>query len=426
MVNYSIMVGCSQIDVKSRLKGLAVYKKYFLSILVLLLVSCLFCPDCIIAQQRLRKKVIEYGWDVPYPDFVQENIGEMEKRPFDGIIFRTKEFNHAFDTRPWKQEDLQPQLDSLATIEWEKFTYNFLTLYAANKWNMDWFNDDQWNVIIENMKLFSLALSSGHCVGVCFDPEPYGTDPWVYPGSYADKQFDQVAEQVRRRGQQFIIALQEHMPDLKVLSFFQFGLFGDILDEPDPKVRQEKLLKKWMPLLPSFYIGMLEGAAPGTIFIDGNESAYYYESPDDYFRAYHLIRQRAQTLIPEALRSKYNAQVQAGMALYIDQTLGRRTQQTTGSFMTPEQQLRFFEHNVYYALTTSDEYVWCYSERMNWWLPPEKTGKDLTLPPGMEEALVSAQQKYEQGKPLGFDIKDMIEAARQKKIATKKSENKEK
>jgi hypothetical protein len=291
---------------------------------------------------------------------------------------------------------------------------------------MDWFNDDQWNVIIENMKLFSLALSSGHCVGVCFDPEPYGTDPWVYPGSYADKQFDQVAEQVRRRGQQFIIALQEHMPDLKVLSFFQFGLFGDILDEPDPKVRQEKLLKKWMPLLPSFYIGMLEGAAPGTIFIDGNESAYYYESPDDYFRAYHLIRQRAQTLIPEALRSKYNAQVQAGMALYIDQTLGRRTQQTTGSFMTPEQQLRFFEHNVYYALTTSDEYVWCYSERMNWWLPPEKTGKDLTLPPGMEEALVSAQQKYEQGKPLGFDIKDMIEAARQKKIATKKSENKEK
>ena len=113
------------------------YRKHLLSSLFLLLVFWLFCPDCIIAQQRLGKKIVEYGWDVPYPDFVQENIREMEKRPFDGIIFRTKEFNHAFDTRPWKQEDLQPQLDSLAAIKWEKFTDNFLTLYAASKWNMD-------------------------------------------------------------------------------------------------------------------------------------------------------------------------------------------------------------------------------------------------------------------------------------------------
>jgi hypothetical protein len=100
--------------------------------------------------------------------------------------------------------------------------------------------------------------------------------------------------------------------------------------------------------------------------------------------------------------------------------LGKRTEQTTGHFLAAEQQLRFFEHNVYYALTASDEYVWCYSERMNWWLPPEKTGKDRILPPSVEKALVSARQKYEQGKPLGYDIKDMIEAARQKRIAAGK------
>ena len=65
-------------------------------------------------------------------------------------------------------------------------------------------------------------------------------------------------------------------------------------------------------------------------------------------------------------------------------------------------------------MTTSDEYVWRYSERMNWWLPPEKLKKDRILPAGVEEALISARQKYEQGKPLGYDIKDMVEAARQK------------
>ena len=383
--------------------------------LLLILSAMLTCvisfPELAAGQPRPRKKVVEYGWDVPYPDFVEHNIQEMEKRPFDGIIFRTKGFDHAFDTNVWKKEELQPQLDTLARIKWRKFTDNFLTLYAANKSNMDWFNDNHWNTIVENMKLFSSAVQTGHCVGVCFDPEPYGTDPWVYPGSYKDKSFDEVAEQVRKRGQQFIRALETNVPGLRLLSFFQFGLYGDILDEPDTKVRQEKLLKKWMVLLPSFYIGILEGASPDTILIDGNESAYYYESPDSFFRAYHLIRQRAQALIPEDLRRKYNAQVQAGMALYIDQTLAKRTQETTSHFLPPQEQLRFFEHNAYYALTTTDEYVWCYSERMNWWLPPEKVQPDRVLPAGVEEALVSAKKKYEQGRPLGFDIKEMIEKA---------------
>jgi hypothetical protein len=388
-------------------------KKDFLLSLSSLII--LLFPANALSEQRPEKKIVEYGWDVPYPDFVRDNIREMEKRPFEGIIFRTKGFDHIFDTRPWKQADLQPQLDTLAQIKWNKFTDNFLTLYAASKWKMDWFNDEHWNVIVKNMKLFSLAVRSGNCVGVCFDPEPYGTDPWVYPGPYKDKSFDEVYGQVRRRGRQFIIALQEHMPEIRVLSLFQLGLFGHVLDEPDTKIRREKLRKQWMPLLPAFCIGMVEGAAPGTILIDGNELAYYYENHHKFYEAYHLIRQRVQTLIPKELRKKYNGHVQVGMALYIDQTLGKRTVKTISQSMTPEQQLKFFEHNVYYALTTSDEYVWCYSERMNWWLPPEKVKKDRILPPGVEKALISARQKYEQGKPLGFDIKNIIEAAQQKK-----------
>jgi hypothetical protein len=390
-------------------------KKLFLLGVLISVVSCVLFSAAVIAQERPEKKIVEYGWDVPYPDFVAYHIREMEKRPFNGIIFRTKGFDHVFDVRPWKRSELQPQLDTLAKIKWRKFTDNFLTLYAANKQNMDWFNDEHWKVIEQNMKLFSLTVRSGNCVGVCFDPEPYGTDPWVYPGKYKDKSFQQVNEQVRRRGRQFITALQEHVPNLRLLSLFQLGLFGHIVDEPDPKLRQQKLLKKWMPLLPAFCIGMLEGAGQKTILIDGNESAYYYESPHDYYRAYHLIRQRALSLVPQELRSKYNAQMQAGMALYIDQALAKRTRQTTSHFLTPEQQLKFFEHNVFYALTTSDEYVWCYSERMNWWLPPEKAGKDRVLPPGVEKALVSARQKYQQGRPLGYDIKDMIEDARKKR-----------
>jgi hypothetical protein len=389
-------------------------RKRVLLIVPVFALSLLFV-ESLIAQPRPRKKIIEYGWDVPYPDFVRDNIREMEKRPFEGIIFRTNEFNHAFDVQPWNKADLQPQLDTLAQIKWQKFTDNFLTLYAANKWKMDWFNDDQWKTIVENMKLFSLAVRSGNCVGVCFDPEPYGDNPWAYPGQYQDKSFDQVADKVRQRGQQVLAALQEHKSEIKVLSFFLMALFPNVVDEPDPAVRAQRLQKNSYALLPAFVTGMLEGAAPGTVLIDGNESAYYHESPLEFYKDYHLIRQRAQTLIPEPLRKKYNANVQAGMALYIDQPLGKRTTPTTGHYLSPEQQLKFFEHNVYYALTTADEYVWCYSERMNWWLPQEKAGPDRALPAGVEEALVSARQKYDAGKPLGYDIADMIKAGHQKR-----------
>ena len=51
----------------------------------------------------------------------------------------------------------------------------------------------------------------------------------------------------------------------------------------------------------------------------------------------------------------------------------------------------------------ADEYVWCYSERMNWW-------KNQT-PPGLEPAIVSAQRKIAEGKLLGFDIEPIIAAA---------------
>ncbi|MHC4230803.1 MAG: hypothetical protein ACYSW0_25480, partial [Planctomycetota bacterium] len=83
-------------------------KRAFSPGLLLLTILCLLLPVDVFSQQRPKKKIVEYGWDVPYPDFVRENIRQMEKRPFEGIIFRTKGFDHIFDTRPWKQEKLQP------------------------------------------------------------------------------------------------------------------------------------------------------------------------------------------------------------------------------------------------------------------------------------------------------------------------------
>jgi hypothetical protein len=362
------------------------------------------------ASDRPAKKLIEYGWDVPYPDQVRKDIHNMEKRPFDGVIFRLREWNHAFDPRPWNEADLKPQLDDLAAIEWNTFTDNFLCLYAANQWKMDWFNDEQWKGITANLRLSAKAAKIGRCVGLVFDPEPYGDNPWAYPGNNKDRSFADVEAQAWKRGAQFMSAIQAEMPDVRLLTFFHQSWFADILDDPDPKSRQTLLSKRDWALLSAFWNGALEAAAPGVRIIDGHEASYWYTAPHDFFAAYHLMKQRTLALVPSTLRAKHAVSFQAGMSLYMDAYLGlgKPPELFLSSYITPQEQLRWFEHNVYYALKASDEYVWCYSEEMNWWQD--------RVPVGAEAAIVSARKKIAAGQPLGFGIADFI-AAGEKKVA---------
>jgi hypothetical protein len=387
------------------------------------------------AQELPRKKLIEFGWDRPSPEFVRDHIRVMETRPFEGIIFPAKTYNHAFDTRPLTEAAFKTDMDALAAIKWRKFTDNFLLLYAANQWKMDWFDDSQWKIIEANLRLFSRAAKMGRCVGVCFDNEPYGNDPWVYTGKFPGKSYDEVAAQVRKRGRQFMSALQSSLPDIKLLHFFQISYFGDtseetttyrketrwdLLNEPDQKLRTKKLSDRWLALFYPFFLGMLDAAGPQATFIDGNEFAYYYDSADDFYRHYHQMKQGALTMVPPELRARHIAQVQAGNAVYYDilatSDWGKTREPTPAyvpsNFMTPEERLRFLEHNVYYSLATTDEYVWFYCQNINWWrdlVPPDTApGPKAGLPVEVERAVVSAREKIEQGKPLGFDISDMI------------------
>ncbi len=386
---------------------------------IILFTLALFVPPATSQAQspipaRPVKKLIEYGWDVPYPAQVRQEIREMEKRPFDGIIFRLNEWNHAFDPRPWDESQLKPQLDDLAAIEWKSFTDNFLCLYAANNWQMDWFSDEQWTHITANLRLSAKAARIGRCVGLVFDPEPYGDNPWAYPGEHRDRSFAEVEAQVHKRGAQFMTALQSELPKVRLLTFFHQSLFGDLLDDPDLQDRQQRLSQAHWGLLSAFWNGALEAATPEARIIDGNELAYYMTNREQFFRAYHTTRQRSLSLVPETLRTKHAVNVQAGMALYVDQVLDLREphEDYISHFLTPAERLRFFEHNVYYALTTSDEYVWCYSERMNWW--------KNQVPEGAEEAVRAArdavaQGQTDQGNRLSAELAESLAAGQKRK-----------
>jgi hypothetical protein len=360
----------------------------------------------------LPKKLIEYGWDVPTPAFIRGHVREMEKRPFDGLIFKLRAGGKVLEPKAQEEAAFEGDYDDLRNVDWEKFTDNFVIMWAAS--DQDWFNDEHWKAIEQNVRLVSRAARIGHCVGVCFDPEPYGTNPWLYAkAAHRDsKSFAEYEDMVQRRGGQFVRAIESELPKPKILTLFQLSIHRRLLVPMEPQERAARLAKQHYGLLPAFLNGMLEAAGPGVVVIDGNEPAYYYTDDGQYFDAFHCMRQRGLLLVDPPLWPKYQTQVQAGQALYVDQYFGLRDRKVLGHYMKPEEQAKWFEHNVYWALYTADAYVWCYSERMNWWQNP-------SVPAGCEEAIRSARQKIAAGQPLGFDLKPIVEAAEQRQKEAK-------
>ncbi|MGB8690236.1 MAG: hypothetical protein WCD53_23295 [Microcoleus sp.] len=386
-------------------------ERFYKAAIVALCTTLLFYVGCVTQgntqAQKLPKKLIEYGWGVPTPVFVKQNIKEMEKKPFDGIVIQLKGGRKVFLHKPYDPQEFNQDLQSLKSTKFTKFTDNFVLMWATPEEGWDWFSDRDWQASEQNIRLFARIARSAGFVGIAFDPESYGVDPWIYnklPGA-KDKSFEKYWQQVRKRGNQFMQVLQQEIPGVKVFSLFQLSHLKDLLNEPMPE-RMSQLSAESNGLLPAFLNGMLDVAKANTTIVDGNEFSYYYAGKQDFFEARKLIQERLLTFVDEKNRQKYAKQVQVGHALYIDYLfdLGKPQESRVSHYLTPQQRQQWLEHNTYYGLSTSDEYVWCYSEEMNWW--------QNNIPSGAAEAMRSAQQKIKMGEPLGFNIEGIIRWAK--------------
>jgi len=356
-----------------------------------------------------EKKLLEYGWDVPTPSYVAENIRAMEERPFDGLLMRISGVGQVFNPVAHTRDQYAAEFDALERIEWGSFTDNFLMAYAASK--MDWFSDDDWSVIVANVRLLASAAEAGNCKGICFDCEPYGENPWHYPSQpHADERsFSEFQAKARERGAQFMDAVEAEM-DAPVIHTFFLTTLGGVRNAAMAATAEERdavLSDYSYGLYPAFVNGMLDAMDPETLLTDGNEPAYYYHTPEQYYHVYKYIKQGALGMVaPENWRT-YRGQVLVAQALYVDQVFGLRDRKLPSQYMTPEQQAQWFEHNVYYALETSDRYVWCYSERMNWW-------KNENIPEGLPEAIRSARAKLDAGDAMDIDAEAIWQQANER------------
>ncbi len=374
---------------------------------------------------RPRKKLLMFGWHMPSPTYLRDNLATMEQHPFDGVCIKLSESvggGEVFDVRQWRsiaQPAREAEIAVLSSIPpSEVFTDNFIVLYGAS--TMDWFSDEDWEEVLDHTRYCARAAKAAGCKGVCWDAEPYhDINPWRFielPTRDRHSFADHVAI-VRRRGGQFMQVLQEVLPDitlfaLRMLSDYALGspFSQKVFNQYDLQTQHEQLKNSWWSLHSAFINGMLDAAGPDVTLVDGNEEAYFYTSAIEFYRIYATLRQDALMLVAPELHERYRRQYRIGHAVSVNYLAGRWADLLNGfpdyltkqaQELTVAQRAEWFEHNTYYALSTADEYVWVYTEEANWWA-------NENIPIGFAEAMASAKQKQATGVALGFVVEQML------------------
>jgi len=375
------------------------------------------------------KKLIEFSWASPDTRDYLKDLSLYDSGPFDGISVKiTAEVGGG---RIFMVENLEKITEMNLVAEYKRIEnigkestlkHNFLVLYGASQ--MEWFSDRDWEKVEVYLRYAANLAKKGNFRGILWDPEPYkpGRNPWKYDDQPENNihSFYEYYNQVRKRGSQFIRVLQDEFPGLTILSLREFSDYQTgspfsqkIIPIEDIENAKNSLKGAWWGLHLPFTIGILDAIDENVTFIDGNEEAYYYTSALEYFKLRNDIHNHMRALLPNGLHHKFKSSYYIGHAVSTDYIAGNWVGLNSfpyrlsaqGEMLTPAEKAKWFEHNLYYALIASDEYVWLYSEDLNWW-----TGEKV--PVGFPEALERAREKVRKQAPLGFNIEDMLERAR--------------
>jgi hypothetical protein len=349
---------------------------------------------------RRPKKLIASGWDMMYNDRLQEYAGEMEKRPFDGAVLGVKgqdddeavvELRFAFKDEKWHLRWFSGAVAQFRAIKFRRFTDNFI-LFNAKPDVVDWFNDDGWRNIVEHWYIAARVAKESRFKGILFDPEP--NSPQSAPFRYAVQpcrdqySFAEYYAKARERGKEVMEVIRETYPDITLFCYFMNSANAKATGCVSPLPALPALGPSY-DLYPAFIDGWLAALPPSATLVDGCETAYGFDSVQEYLEAGTTIRGACQELVSPENRTKYRAQVQVSFGVYLDAY--RNPPDTpfhSGEWIASgRDRLR---ENVGTALRVADEYVWIYGEQCRWWPTDNQDVGEETWPealPGCEEVL---------------------------------------
>ncbi|SFH93204.1 hypothetical protein [Planctomicrobium piriforme] len=325
-----------------------------------------------------QRKLIEWGWDEPDTQFLREHCAEMQQYPFDGVVFHLSGSGNftwdAWGGRAFTRAEFQRDIENLQATQFGRLTDNFIRLNVSPGKN-DWFDDATWKVILENSSHAAAIAKQTGCKGLLFDTEQYLGEPFNYR-SQPPRPIAEYRAQVRKRGREWIRAINHEFPDIVIMLSFGYRT-------AQPKPGQSPEDAKYA-LLPDFLDGILEACSEQTVIVDGWEQSYGYRNPEQFAQARHTIREDALnwTAVPE----QYRKHMHAAFGIWMDFNLkdhGWHTDDLSMNYFSPAA----FQSSVEAALGQSDRYVWIYTEQPRWWTNEKLPGEYV-------EALKSARESF--------------------------------
>src|SRR6185369_5678150 len=125
------------------------------------------------AGEPKLKKLIEFGWDEPGTSFMREHIAEMERAPFDGVVFHVdagkpggakRRFTwEAWATNRFEQGELQQAIDDLRATKFKRLADNFMR-FNTTPAKLDWFDD--YSAVIHNCRIAAWAAKQAGVKGL--------------------------------------------------------------------------------------------------------------------------------------------------------------------------------------------------------------------------------------------------------------------
>jgi hypothetical protein len=249
--------------------------------------------------------------------------------------------------------------------------------------------------------------------GLLFDPEPY-TPPhsqfnYAAQPDRMQHGFNDYTAKARERGRQVMRAVAEEYPEITIFCYFMNSVCATATGRADPR---PALAAQGYGLYPAMIDGWLDAAPPTVVLVDGCESAYRYNSRQQFLESALQIKGACQELVSPENRAKYRAQVQVSFGMYLDAYWNPKESPwyIDGLGVPRVERLRA---NTSAALATADEYVWVYGERFRWWPTPNQGVRPESWSaaiPGSEQALRYARD------PLDYARTEIARAKRAGKL----------
>lgn len=385
--------------------------------------------------------LIEFGQTTPDTRLMRQHVEYWEEYlPFDGVVIPINPAQYAGryghfrgQALPWTAirgvpadlSDYQHAIDDLKATAFRKFRHNFIYVNFHYGEPFPWFDDELWGGVLHNVRILATIAKEGGCEGIWLDPEQYSTTRiWnfgalveAFPNRPQD--FTSYQNLVRRRGAQFIEAINEVYPGCEVVTVWGSSFTYNYHHNKDNYERLH-FSQLHYGLLPAFVDGLLFAADEQTTITDGYERSYTCKTEEEFAEAHVVVREACKeySQIPEF----YSKNIHVGLALFPTHPNLFNPRDFTENHFSPDD----LAEAVRLAMRLTDRYLWIWNEATSFWIKGGVDGvpllahhaSQLTTPPE-EPTVENVMREDAHGLPQAY----MDAIARGKALALQEGRN---